>query len=79
MPGMDTDTDTLGAAWLAAQERLPDGWQLDGLRCASSGLSPEQRSDDWVAVAMGPAGEQRTHRAADPFDALTGLTESFSD
>ena len=70
---MDTDAHALSAAWLAAQDRLPGGWQLDGLRCASSGLTPEQRSDDWVAVATGPGGARRSYRAADPFDALVGL------
>lgn len=52
---------------------LPDGWTLDGLRCASTGLSPEERSDDWVAVAIGPVGEERASRATDPVRALEGL------
>ena len=71
---MDGDhLDALSAAWSSAQARLPAGWQLDGLRCASTGLTPEERSDDWVAAATGPDGMQRTFQAADPFGALMGL------
>jgi hypothetical protein len=33
-PGVD-----LAAAWRRAQERLPQGWDLDSLRCASRGLA----------------------------------------
>ena len=60
-------------AWAATQRSLPRGWTLDGLRCASSGLDAEQRSEDWIAVAIGPSGEERTHRAADALSALDGL------
>jgi hypothetical protein len=70
---MDADPETLADAWRRAQEQLPNAWQLDGLRCGSTGLTPEERSDDWVAVATGPDGAQRTFQAADPFDALAGV------
>ena len=63
----------LTAAWMEASELLPEGWTIDGLRCASSGLAEEQRSDDWIAVAIGPSGEIREHRASDPIEALRGL------
>ncbi len=69
--------DRLTRAWDSAQERLPEGWTLDGLRCASIGLSAESRSDDWIAVAVGPSGEERSHRAEDAVSALEGLTEAF--
>jgi hypothetical protein len=69
--------DRLTRAWTTAQGRLPEGWALDGLRCASTGLSAESRSDEWVAVAVGPTGEQRSHQAADAVSALEGLAESF--
>ncbi len=69
--------DRLTRAWASTQEALPDGWTLDGLRCASTGLSAESRSDDWIAVAVGPSGEQRSHRAADAASALEGLMEEF--
>ena len=65
--------DDLTAAWVWTQARLPEGWSLDSLRCASIGLQAEQRSDDWIAVAIGPDGVERTHRGADAFDALAGL------
>lgn len=74
---MDTDAEALGEAWRRAQEALPTGWQLDGLRCASDGLAPDQRSDDWIAVALGPDGEERRMRASDPFAALDGLVASI--
>lgn len=68
---------TVGEAWTITQGRLPDGWTLDGLRCASTGLQDEQRSDDWLAVAVGPAGEERRVRAAEPIAALRGLADGF--
>ena len=71
------DADELVEAWRAVEARLPDGWTLEGLRCASTGLTPGQRSEDWVAVATGPSGEQRSHRAGDPRSALEGLARSL--
>jgi hypothetical protein len=35
---------------------LPTGWRLKGLRCASTGLKPELRSERWMAEACGPNG-----------------------
>ncbi len=72
------DPDAVNLAWTAAQRQLPEGWALDGLRCASTGLTPEQRSDDWIAVALGPNGEERTHRGPDAIAALLGLVSSFA-
>ncbi len=69
-----TDQPDLTAAWHDAQSSLPEGWALDSLRCASTGLEPSQRSEDWTAVAVGPAGEQREFRASDPMAALVGVT-----
>ena len=56
---------------------LPPGWRLDGLRCASTGLDADQRSDLWRAVAIGPAGEEIVAEAADPADALAKLGASL--
>ena len=72
-----TETTDLSHVWGEVEERLPPGWRLDGLRCASTGLAAEDRSEDWVAVAGGPRGETRTHRAAEPGVALRGLTTEF--
>jgi hypothetical protein len=74
---MGSDTDAVTRAWHEAEERLPQGWQLEGLRCASTGLGEEDRSDDWIAVAVGPSGEERVFRAADPVAALVGLAAAF--
>ena len=63
----------LSGVWAEVEERLPPGWRLDGLRCASTSLAPADRSEEWVAVVVGPAGETRTNHAADPVDALRGL------
>jgi len=67
------DTDDIGGVWARVQAALPDGWTVDGLRCASTGLAPEERSDDWIAVVLGPDGEERSSRAPDPVAALEGL------
>lgn len=76
----DVDTDQtdfaserLGSAWASAQGRLPEGWTLEGLRCASTGLAEGQRSEDWVAVATSAGGAERTYRSSDPIAALDGL------
>ena len=69
--------EALATVWRQAQDRLPAGWSLDGLRCASTGLAPEQRSDDWIAVAVNGDGEERQYRASDPADALIGLADSL--
>lgn len=45
---------TLTDAWNAAHAALPAGWRLEGLRCTSTGLAPEQRGDRWLAEACGP-------------------------
>ncbi|MFV2063778.1 MAG: hypothetical protein ACC726_09740 [Chloroflexota bacterium] len=69
--------DRLTRAWASTQDHLPDGWTLDSLRCASTGPSAEPRTWDWVAVAVGPSGEQRIHRATDALSALEGLRGTF--
>lgn len=73
---MTSDNERLTDAWNRVQEELPPGWRLDGLRCASAGLAPDQRSDDWVAVAVSPDGDERSFRAADPVAALEGLARA---
>ena len=72
-----TDSDKLAGAWADAQSRLPEGWMLDGLRCASTGLGVGERSDDWIAVAAGPGAVEREARASDPLEALAALAISF--
>ena len=73
---MDRTRD-LSSVWTETQERLPEGWSLDGLRCASTGLSVGERSDDWIAVAVGPSDEERHHRADEPISDLEGLAATF--
>lgn len=72
-----SETTDLSRVWAEVEEQLPSGWRLDGLRCASTGLAPEDRSEDWVAVAIGPGDETRSCRAAEPHEALRGLTAAF--
>ena len=69
-----SETTDLSRVWAEVEERLPPGWRLDGLRCASTGLAREDRSEEWVAAAVGPRDEVRTCRAAEPDEALRGLT-----
>jgi hypothetical protein len=54
--------EDLTRAWREAEGQLPNGWRLDGLRCASTSLRPEDRSGDWIAVAVNADGEERRHR-----------------
>ena len=58
---------------MRVQTALPHGWTVDSLRCASTGLSPDERSEDWIAIALGPDGEELWSRAEDPIAALDGL------
>jgi hypothetical protein len=69
----------LTTAWRSAQGHLPDGWRLEALRCASTSLSEEDRSDDWLAIAVGPGGEERTARGAGPVEALFDLVDSLAN
>ena len=71
------DAEQIGEAWARTEARLPAGWLLDSLRCASESLAPADRSDDWVAVAIGPDGAERVHRAPDALAALAGLARDF--
>ena len=70
---MSPATRDLAHLWADTAASLPAGWELGGLRCASTGLAPEDRSEEWVAVATGPHGQEEQHRAADPVLALEGL------
>ena len=69
--------DDLRTAWVESQHELPDGWRLEALRCASTSLQPEDRSESWIAVAIGPEGEERTSRGEDPVLALAALVASL--
>jgi hypothetical protein len=69
----------LTAVWAETQARLPKGWRLDSLRCASTGLTAEQRSDDWRALAVAPDGSIREARGADPVAALRALVDHPGD
>jgi hypothetical protein len=60
-------------AWIETEAAMPLGWHLDSLRCASTGLAPEQRSDRWLAVAIGPAGEKLEAEGGEPVAALGAL------
>ncbi|HEX3219017.1 MAG TPA: hypothetical protein VHU77_03150 [Candidatus Limnocylindria bacterium] len=61
-------------AWASVEASLPQGWFLEGIRCASSGLSPDQRSERWVAEACGPAGEcEIVTDSSSPEEALEAL------
>ena len=63
----------LGAAWRETEALLPAGWRMDGLRCASTGLRLEDRSEEWIAVAVDGSGAEVHHRASSADAALRGL------
>lgn len=75
---MDDHTPAIGAVWARVQASLPEGWSIDSLRCASEGLAVWQRSDEWVAVAVGPEGQERRARAVDAVAALEALTDAIA-
>ena len=60
-------------AWVETEAAMPLEWHLDPLRCASTGLVPEQRSDRWLAVAVGPAGQKVEAEGDEPVAALGAL------
>jgi hypothetical protein len=68
-----TEGTELTEIWRQTEASLPAGWKLDSLRCASEGLEPDQRSADWIAIAVGPTGEELRARVADPIAALLRL------
>lgn len=71
--------EDLTELWNAAMTAKPPGWQLMGLRCASTGLRPEHRSDDWIAEACGPGGRCIAVRTASAQDALRSLTIQLTE
>jgi hypothetical protein len=71
--------DRLELAWADAQAILPPGWRLDGLRCASTGIAPELRSELWRAVAVAPSGEEISGEGLGPLDALAELVKVFEE
>jgi hypothetical protein len=58
---------------------LPTGWRLEGLRCASSGLDPELRSERWIAEACGPNGECFQLEEESPHHALRTLAAQLRE
>ena len=72
---MATDLTTI---WRDADVALPDDWHLDSLRCASASLRREDRSDDWIAVAVDANGAEQTARAATTELAIAALVERIA-
>lgn len=70
---------TLTDAWNSAASALPAGWRLEGLRCTSTGLSPSQRADDWIAEACGPNDACVQVESSDPQQALATLTQRLAE
>lgn len=71
------DSAFLESAWRTAEAALPPGWELDGLRCQSGGLSTELRSDRWRAVARGPGGATLAGEGQTALEALEDLTRKL--
>lgn len=68
---------TLTEAWNTTQAALPAGWRLEGLRCTSTGLAPDQRGNQWMAEACGPEGACVKVESCEPEEALAALTEKL--
>lgn len=73
MPSDRLERSGLNRAWIEAEAALPLGWHLDSLRCTSTGLAPELRSDRWLALATGPKGETLENEGNGPLGALQAL------
>ncbi|MDP9271328.1 MAG: hypothetical protein M3P14_10230 [Chloroflexota bacterium] len=69
---MESFAGEVELTWNALVRSLDDGWDLS-LRCQSTGLAAEQRSETWMAVAEGPAGASLEGRGDDPIAAMTDL------
>jgi hypothetical protein len=65
--------------WREANAALPPGWTLQGLRCASIGLTPRERCDGWVAEACGPNGGCERFQDESPLLALSALTRRLRE
>jgi hypothetical protein len=65
----------LGVIWNEVQSELAPGWHIDSLRCASIGLEPQQRSDEWIGMVVADDGRQVQSQASTPAKALRGLTK----
>jgi hypothetical protein len=74
----DTGSDELSELYRMTDAALPDGWRLDGLRCQSTGLEPDQRSDAWRAVAVGPGKEAIIAEGSRPADAIAALVRQVT-
>ena len=65
----------LGVIWNEVEGGLAPCWHVDSLRCASIGLEPQQRSDEWIGMAVADDGREVRYQASTPAKALRGLTE----
>lgn len=52
---------------------MPAHWRLDSLRCGSTGMTPQARSERWIAVAIGPTGAELTADGLTAESALAAL------
>jgi hypothetical protein len=77
MPVDRLERSGLNRPWTEASAALPLGWHLDGRTCASTGLTPEQRSDRWRACAVGPEGEKIQAEGDGPIAALHALAREL--
>ena len=75
---MSEDVD-IAPIWRDVQAGMPVCWTVDSLRCASTGLGAEQRSEDWIAVALTPHGAEVQARAPTPVAALRALLVMATD
>ena len=72
-------SERLTQAWWGAEAAKPAGWHLMGLRCTSTGLDPDLRSERWVAEACGPWDGCLRIEADTGEDALLTLTVKLEE
>jgi hypothetical protein len=68
----------MSKAWVELSAAMPLGWHLDSLRCASTGLQPDQRSNRWVAIAIGPNGHELAGEGDGEILALNALARELA-
>ena len=70
---------TLTDAWNDAASAAPNGWALQGLRCASKSVDADQRTSWWIAEACGPENACIQVTTTTPEAALEALAAGLRD
>jgi hypothetical protein len=70
---------TLTEAWHDAASAAPNGWNVQGLRCASKAIDTDRRTSWWIAEACGPDNACIQVTTTTPEAALAALAAGLRD